>query len=111
MVGESCKQNVIVIAESVTLKDIGMGQTGRQPRYFKAKVLNAHIAKEINHTIENNIDERSIVFMDKSTSYVDIAGFYRVSYYRKIKKRIKKTLKWVHITIGNAKRNLLGQLP
>ena len=55
------------------------------------------------------LDESCIVFTDKSTSYVDIADFVEFHITEKSdEKTTKTTLKWVHITISNAKRNLLG---
>ena len=103
------KKNVAIIAESVVLEDIETGKTERQAGYFKAKVLDTHQAHEINDLIEESIDERSIVFTDKSTSYVDIADFVEIHYTEKSSEQTtKETLKWVHITISNAKRNFLG---
>lgn len=107
--GAAGKQNVAIMAESIPLEDLETGKKERQPRYFKAKVLTGHHSKEINQTIENSIDEKSIVFTDKSTSYVDIANFIELHITEKSNKQTtKETLKWVHITISNAKRNLLG---
>ncbi|SIT97419.1 ISXO2-like transposase domain-containing protein, partial [Epilithonimonas bovis DSM 19482] len=64
---------------------------------------------EINETIKESIDNQSIVFTDKSTSYVDISDFVELHITEKSdKETTNETLKWVHITISNAKRNLLG---
>ncbi|SIT97914.1 ISXO2-like transposase domain-containing protein, partial [Epilithonimonas bovis DSM 19482] len=60
-------------------------------------------------TIKESIDNQSIVFTDKSTSYVDISDFVELHITEKSdKETTNETLKWVHITISNAKRNLLG---
>ena len=69
------KQNVAVMAESTPLEDMETGKKSRQVRYFKAKVLEDHKAEGINEMIKKSIEETSIVFTDKSTSYVDIADF------------------------------------
>ncbi|WP_345008177.1 IS1595 family transposase, partial [Snuella lapsa] len=107
--GAAGKQNVAVMAESTPLEDTTTGKQQRQCRYFKAKVLDTHYKNEINQTVEDSIDERSIVFTDKSTSYVDIADYVELHVTEKSDKQTtKETLKWVHITISNAKRNLLG---
>ena len=37
--------------------------------------LNAHLSQEINHTVQQSIDNESIVFTNKNSSYVDIADF------------------------------------
>jgi transposase-like protein len=103
------KANTLIMAESVPLEDVQTGKTSKYCRYFKAKVLDSHLSEEINHEVQQSIDNQSIVFTDKSTSYVDIADFVELHITEKSDKQTtKETLKWVHITIGNAKRNLLG---
>ena len=103
------KQNVAMMAESTPLEDIDSGKKEKQVRFFKAKVLNGHNGEEINETIKESIDNQSIVFTDKSTSYVDIADFVELHIMEKSSKETtEETLKWVHIAISNAKRNLLG---
>ena len=73
------------------------------------KVLSDHTAETINETISESFQETSIIFSDKSTSYVDIANFVEVHLAEKSDKNTTKTtLKWVHIAISNAKRTLLG---
>lgn len=103
------KQNVAVMAESTQLEDLKTGEKSSQVRYFKAKVLKTHKADEINQTVEESLDEKSIVLTDKSTSYVDISDYIEMHVTEKSSKEsTKQTLKWVHIFISNAKRNLLG---
>lgn len=107
--GAAGKQNVMIMAESTPLEDSETGKKERQCRYFKAKVLDNHKAEGVHDTITTSLDEQSIVFTDKSTSYVDIADFVELHITEKSdKETTKETLKWVHITISNAKRNLLG---
>jgi transposase-like protein len=103
------KQNVAIMAESTPLEYIKTGKKEKDVRYFKAKVLDGHNAEEINETVKESIDNQSIVFTDKSTSYVDIADFVGLHVMEKSSKETtQETLKWVHIAISNAKRNLLG---
>ena len=103
------KQNVAMMAESTPLEDLETGKKEKQVRFFKAKVLDGHDGKEINETIKESIDNQSIVFTDKSTSYVDIADFVELHVVEKSSKQTtEETLRWVHIAISNAKRNLLG---
>lgn len=107
--GAAGKQNVAVMAESTPLEDTATGKKSRQVRFFKAKVLEDHKAEGINEMIKKSIDESSIVFTDKSTSYVDIADFVELHIAEKSgKETTEGTLKWVHIFISNAKRNFLG---
>lgn len=107
--GAAGKTNVAIMAESTPLENLETGIKSNQCRYFKAKVLSSHDSSEINETIQDCIDEKSIVFTDKSTSYVDISKYVELHFTEKSDhKTTTDTLKWVHITISNAKRNLLG---
>jgi transposase-like protein len=107
--GAAGKANVAIMAESVPLEDINTGEKSSQCRYFKAKVLSDHKMENINDTVFESLDEKSIVFTDKSTSYVDISDYVELHFTEKSdEKTTKETLRWVHITISNAKRNFLG---
>jgi len=107
--GSQKQTNVSVMAESTPLEDLETGKTSKHCRYFKMKVLEGHFSEEINQVIENNIDEKSIVFSDKSTSYIDIADYVDVHIMEKSSlETTVNTLRWVHIAISNAKRTLLG---
>jgi len=107
--GAKGKSNVAIMAESTPLENIETGEVSNHCRYFKAKVLSNHKSDDINKTIQESIDTKSIVFTDKSKSYVDIADYVELHFTEKSnRKTTKETLKWVHITISNAKRNLLG---
>lgn len=103
------KTNVAVMAESTPLEDPKTGKKSKHCRYFKAKVLDKnHASEKIDETIEESLDEKTIVFSDKSKSYVDIAKFVDLHITVKSDKNTtKETLQWVHIFISNAKRNLL----
>lgn len=107
--GAAGKSNAAIMAESVQLEDIDTGKKSSQCRYFKAKVLDTHKADEINGVVEKSFDEQSIVLTDDSTSYVDISDYIELHISEKSDEQLtKETLRWVHITISNAKRNLLG---
>jgi transposase-like protein len=107
--GAVSKANTLIMAESVPLEDIETGTKSKCCRYFKAKVLDSHLSEEINQSVQQSIDNESIVFADKSSSYADIADFVELHITEKFDKQTtKETLRWVHIAIGNAKRNLLG---
>lgn len=108
--GSKTKANVMVMAESTILENIHTGKVERQCRYFKAKVLGDHKCEGTNNTLKNAIDgEQTIVFTDRSTSYVDIADYVELHITEKSNEQTtKETLKWVHIAISNAKRNFVG---
>jgi len=107
--GSKRQMNVAVMAESTPLENIETNTKSSQCRYFKMTVLNDHKAKTINKVIADNFDEKSIVFSDKSTSYVNISDYVETHMTEKSDKKVTETtLKWVHIAISNAKRTLLG---
>ncbi len=99
----------MIIAESTPVEDPTTQKKDRQCPYFKAKILDNHKAEGVYATIKDSIGEQSIVFTDKSTSYVGIADFVELHITVKSdKETTKETLECVDITISNAKRNLLG---
>jgi len=107
--GAAGKKNVMIMAESTPLEDIETGEKSKHVRYFKAKVLVNHKSEKADHAVIESLNEQSIVFTDKSTSYIDIADYVELHITEKSDKQTtKETLKWVHIAISNAKRNLLG---
>jgi len=108
--GSKTKSNVMVMAESTIIEDIDTGKVERQCRYFKAKVLENHKADGTDVAFKNVIDkEKTIVFTDKSTSYINIADYVEIHMSEKSNETTtKETLKWVHIAISNAKRNFVG---
>lgn len=107
--GSQGKANVAVAAESVPLEDISSGKQSRHCRYFKMHVLENHKSAGINQVIQKNLSKSSIVFSDRSKSYIDIADYVEVHIEEKsTKESVKTTFQWVHIAISNAKRWLLG---
>ena len=107
--GSEQQVNVAVMAESTPLEDIDTGKKSSSCKYFKMKVLKTHKADEINEIIKDNIEEKTILFSDKSTSYVDIEKYVEAHLTEKSSKETTKTtLKWVHIAISNAKKTFLG---
>ena len=107
--GSQKQTPVAVMAESTMLEDIESGKTSKHCRYFKMKVLDSHESEEINILADENFDDKSIVFSDKSTSYVDISKYVDVHVSEiSSKETVVKLLPWVHIAISNAKRTLLG---
>ena len=107
--GSEQQVNVAVMAESTPLEDIETGKKSSSCKYFKMKVLKTHQAQEINEVIKDNIEEKTILFSDKSTSYVDIEKYVEAHLTEKsTKETTKTTLKWVHIAISNAKKIFLG---
>ena len=76
--GSQKQQNVAVMAESTPLEDPETGKKDKHVRYFKMKVLDNHKSKQVNQSIEESLSKMSIVFSDKSTSYVNISDYVEV---------------------------------
>lgn len=107
--GSQRQANVAVMAESTPLENIETGQKSSHCRYFKMKVAESFKKEELSSKVVEYIHQDSIIFSDKSTSYVDFSEFVDTHITTKsTKETTKTTLKWVHIAISNAKRNLLG---
>jgi len=107
--GSKTKANVMIMAESTPLEYIETDTKSKHCGYFKAIVLTDHKTEGVNEIVKESINEKSIVFTDKSTSYVDISEFVELHLTEKsTKETTKDTLKWVHIFISNAKRNFSG---
>lgn len=71
--------------------------------------MESHKFQEIDQTEENYLEDKTIVFSDKSTSYVNIADYVGMHVTEKSSKEAtKETSRWVQIYINNDKRNLLG---
>jgi len=107
--GSQSKQNVVVMAESTPVEDLETGQKSSHFRYAKMKALESHKAAEINKVAQKCLHDNAILITDKSTSYEDFSKLFETHVSFKSDKNVTKTtLKWVHVTINNAKRNLLG---
>ena len=107
--GSQRQENVAVMAESVTLEDLETGKKSKSCRYFKMQVLDNHTGEAITNVVQESINEKSIVFTDKSSSYIDICKYVEVHLMEKSNAQVtKETLQWVHIAISNAKRTFLG---
>jgi len=71
-------------------------------------VLDNHTGEAITNVVQESINEKSIVFTDKSASYIDISKYVEVHLMEKSNAQVtKETLQWVHIAISNAKRTFL----
>jgi len=107
--GSQQVSNVVVMVESTPLEELDGGESSSQCRYFKMKVLSDHYKETINDVVEKTIENTSTVVSDKNPSYKGISKFVDKHIAIKSDKTVTKTdLKWVHIAISNAKRNLLG---
>lgn len=107
--GSQRQANVAVMAESTPLEDMETSKISSHCRYFKMQVLEDHQKSSVNDVVLQYINQNSIIFSDKSTSYVDFSTLFDTHISSKSDENLTKTtLKWIHIAISNAKRNLLG---
>lgn len=104
--GSQKKSKVTVMAESFPLEIDGRAQ--RYCGQFKMKLGNCEQKSSTQNMVESSIDKDSVVFTDQSTSYVDLKNLVNLHVSYKSTKESVNELKWVHIAIANAKRNLLG---
>lgn len=104
--GSQKKSKVTVMAESIPLEVDG--RTQNYCGHFKMKVNNSETKSATQQVVESSIDKGSVVFTDQSTSYVDLKNLIDLHVSYKSSKEGVDELKWVHIAITNAKRNLLG---
>lgn len=59
--------------------------------------------------VAGSVSPESVLFTDKSASYVNFAVLVEAHIMeRSTKETTVETLKWAHIAISNAKRNFLG---
>jgi hypothetical protein len=73
------------------------------------KVLTSHKAADINDVAMKSIEKESLIITDKSTSYEYFSRIFDTHIsFNSDKTTTKISLKWVHVTISNEKRNLLG---
>ena len=97
------------MAESTPLEDVETTGKSRQCRYFKLKALSSYASEEVENIVEASVSKDSVLFTDKSTSYLNLAKYVDLHISEKsTKETTNDMLKWVHIAISNAKRNLLG---
>ena len=107
--GSQRQTNVAVMAESIPLEDLKTGEISSQCRFFKMKVLKTQESDSIDAVVSESLDAKTIVFSDKSTSYLDIEKYIEAHVTEKSSRETTtETLRWVHIAISNAKRNFLG---
>jgi hypothetical protein len=93
----------------VSLEDIKIGKKIKSCRYFAMKAVDTHKTDSIDQVIQENVDQKSVVFSDRANTYFNISGYVDTHMKEKsTKETTANTLKWVHIAISNAKRNLLG---
>ena len=107
--GSQKKSKVLVMAESIPVE--GETTNKGEPRkvgHIKMFVIDNLQSSTIDLKVSENIDEKSVIDSDNSTSYTNFKSLVKEHRPKVIPKAdIGKILPWVHIAISNAKRMLL----
>jgi transposase-like protein len=109
--GKGSEQNttVLVMAESLPVKELKKNKKPKWSRYFKMVVMPGLSQKQINQTVQENVDSKAQVLTDEFSSYFKLKNVIAKHETHKAKDgNSDKVMPWVHTAIANAKRNLLG---
>lgn len=107
--GSQKKSKVLVMAESELVESPKPGKKPRRVGYLKMKVIEDLTKETINQSVKELAGNISEIDTDDSTSYVDLKEFVPKHNARVIpKQKVGEVLPWVHISISNAKRQLLN---
>lgn len=107
--GSSRQVPVLVAVESIPRKEIEDG-THREVRHLKMTLMDSLTSKDIEYEVNKQVESQATVMTDGFKSY---SKLHKVVHQHKIvvvkdKKQVNKVFPWVHKTISNAKRLLLG---
>jgi len=107
--GSQKRTKVLVMAESQKMVSSKKGQKARKVGYLRMKVIEDLKSETINSVVKDLVSNESSIDTDGSTSYVDLSDYVRKHHSEVIpKEKVGEALPWVHITISNAKRQLLN---
>ena len=102
------KTKVLVMAESVPVAEKESKQTKGNPRkvnHIKMFVIDDLKSQTIDNKVVNSVVKTAIIDSDDSTSYTNLGKLIAEHRPKVIPKElIGKSLPWLHIAIGNAKR-------
>jgi len=107
--GSQKKTKVLVMAESQKMTSVKKGQKAKKVGYLKMKVIEDLKKETINQVVADLVSKESSIDTDSSTSYVELSDYVEKHHGQVIQKeKVGEALPWVHITISNAKRQLLN---
>ena len=76
--GSHRQQNIVVMSESTWLENPLIRKKSKYVHYFTICLLEGYKAEGIDNALKNSITEQTIIFSDKSTSYVNISAYVEV---------------------------------
>lgn len=107
--GSNRQVPVLVAVESIPIKDEADGKH-RQVKHIKMTVMDSLTSKDIEYEVEKTIEKQTTIMTDGYKGYSKLNTL--VNQHKvvvvKDKKQVDKVFPWVHKTISNAKRLLLG---
>ena len=107
--GSQKRTKVLVMAESHKVVSVKKGQKPRRVGYLKMQIIEDLKKGTINQIVKDLVSEKSSLDTDGSTSYVELSDYVNEHHSEVIsKEKVGEILPWVHITISNAKRQLLN---
>ena len=107
--GSQKRTKVLVMAESHKVVSVKKGQKPRRVGYLKMQIIEDLEKGTINQIVKDLVSEKSSLDTDGSTSYVELSDYVNEHHSEVIaKEKVGEILPWVHITISNAKRQLLN---
>ena len=107
--GSQKKTKVLVMAESQKMASAKKGKKTRRVGYLRMKVIENLESETINRVVNDLVSKESSIDTDGSTSYVELSDYVEEHHSEVIpKEKVGEELPWVHITISNAKRQLLN---
>ena len=107
--GSQRKSKVLVMAESEFVESPKKGQKPRRVGYLKMSMIEDLKKETINEHVKKLTANATEIDTDDSTSYVDLKEFVPRHNAQVIPpKKVGEILPWVHISISNAKRQLLS---
>ena len=107
--GSQKRTKVLVMAESQKMASAKKGEKARRVGYLKMQVIEDLKKETISQVVSDLVSKESSIDSDGSTSYVELSDYVKEHHSQVIpKEKVGEALPWVHITISNAKRQLLN---
>lgn len=107
--GSQRQTKTTVIAETIVLEKAAGGAKSSQCRYFKMKVNPSEAAEHSQELVGHHVAKNAVLFSDNSKACVTLHKIVEAHLIENsVDSIVNHSLKWVHIAISNAKRNLLG---
>lgn len=110
--GSSRQMAVLVAVESKAIETVNENKNkpNRIVKHLKMTAMNHLTTKDINYEVEKSVNKDTTVLTDGYKGYCKLNEIIRehTVVIVKDKKQIDKVFPWVHKTISNAKRLLLG---